>query len=190
MTTLYGSYWQYSKGRAVWDVPAVGTTVYNRTDLPLGSVSYAVGDFDGNFKQDLIVTVLAGSYWFFADTTLGNFTTRYTRTDLPLGTVEYAPGDFDGNGKSDVIITVSGGSFWYYSTGLDASGLATWNTQYQRPDLPRGSVLYTIGDFNRDLKRDVIITVAGGSYWYYSNGLNANGLAQWNNAYTRTDLPL
>jgi len=190
VTSRFGSIWAYSKGRGLWDEAVAGMTVYRRWDLPLNSVKYTVGDFDGNFKHDLIVTVPAGSYWFFAGAAKGYFDTKYTRTDLPYGTVDYATGDFDGGGKSDVIITNANGSFWYYFNGFDAQGFAIWNTQYQRTDLTRGSVMYTIGDFNKDLKRDVVITVAGGSYWYYSTGLDTNGLATWNVAYTRTDLPL
>ena len=44
---------------------------------------------------------------------------------------------------------------------------------------------YTVGDYNGDGKKDVIITNASGSYWYYSTGTGT-----WNPAYTRTDLPL
>jgi len=46
-------------------------------------------------------------------------------------------------------------------------------------------ILFTPGDFNGDGYTDVIITTAGGSYWYYSTGVGT-----WNVAYTRTDLPL
>jgi hypothetical protein len=44
-------------------------------------------------------------------------------------------------------------------------------------------VSYTVADFNNDSKSDMIITNAGGSYWYYSTGRGS-----WNQAYTRSDL--
>jgi hypothetical protein len=144
-------------------------------------VQFTPGDFNGDGKTDVIITVAGGSFWYYS-TGLGTWTISYTRTDLPLNSVSFTPGDFNGDGKTDVIITVAGGSFWYYSTGT-----GTWNSSaYNRTDLPRGTVEFTPGDFNGDGKTDVIITVAGGSFWYYSTGTGT-----WNSsAYNRTDLPI
>jgi hypothetical protein len=177
ITTDSGSAWYYSTGLGTWN------NAYNRPDLPLGTVEYTTGDFNHDGKTDLIITNVSGSYWYFSTGT-GTWNQAYVRNDLPLGKVKYTPGDFDGDGFTDVIISTAGGSYWYFSKGN-----GTWNnTAYNRTDLPLGKVGFTVGNFDGDSghKDDVIISTAGGSYWYFSTGIGT-----WNNtAYNRTDLPL
>jgi hypothetical protein len=118
ITTASGSYWYYAQTfRNGWDSSAYPA----RGDLPLGSVSYTVGDFNGDMKDDLLITTPSGSHWYYS-TGYGTWdTTAVTpRPDLPLGSVRYVVDDDDGDAahKKDLIITTASGTYWYDSTGL------------------------------------------------------------------------
>ena len=160
ITKSSGSSWYFSNGNGTWSIPHV------RSDLPLGSVGFTPGDFNGDGKTDLVIATASGSYWYFSYGN-GSWLEAYTRNDLPFGDVAYTPGDFNGDGKTDLVITIASGSYWYYSNGD-----GTWGKPYVRTDLPLGVVDYDAGDFNGDGKGDLLIQVWGGelAYWYLSNG--------------------
>jgi hypothetical protein len=79
ITTADGSYWYQSTGTGTWNV------VYTRNDLPLGTVSYSTGNFDGDAggKSDVIISTSDGSYWYYSNGN-GTWNYAYTRPDLPL----------------------------------------------------------------------------------------------------------
>jgi hypothetical protein len=178
VTQVSGSSWYYSTGSgsvSSWNLKKTDTT------LTRNQVTFTVGDFNGDHKDDFICNTLNGSTWYFS-TGVGTFdTTSYVRNDLKRGQARFATGDFNGDGKTDFISTTSSGSDWYYSTGT-----GTWNKAYTRPDLPIQSVAYTVADFNGNGSDDLIITTPSGSYWYYSAGTGS-----WaTDLYNRYDLPL
>jgi FG-GAP-like repeat len=176
ITTATGSYWYFSNGDGTWTAP------YIRGDLPLGAVSYVPGDFNGDGKTDVIILTASGSYWYFSNGN-GTWTCPYARTDLPLGSVRYTPGDFNGDHRTDVIIAIASGSYWYYSGFTGNSG--SFSCPYSRGDLPLSLTDYVTGDFNGDGRTDVIITIASGSYWYFSQPTPGVFTAP----YIRSDLP-
>jgi hypothetical protein len=140
-------------------------------------VQYTPGDFNGDGKTDVIITLTAGSFWYLS-TGRGTWDTSYQRTDLPLGKVQFTTGNFNGTGGTDVIVTTNDGSSWMTLNG-------TWSTFYNRPDLPLGTVQYTVGNFNNAGGDDAIITLKEGSWWY---AWNSQGQATVD--YARPDLTL
>ncbi len=171
ISTTSGSYWYYSTGTGTFNV------AYERGDLPLYdrydaagdrtiAATFVAGDFNGDDKDDVIITNEQGSSWYYSTGT-GTFNVAYTRADLVGMTTSFVPGDFNGDGKDDVIISTPAGSFWYYAIG---SGNGNFNVAYERSDLPVDGNKFTTGDFNGDGKDDVIISNDIGSFWYYSTG--------------------
>jgi hypothetical protein len=174
VTTAIGSYWYFSNGDGNWN-----TSIYNRSDLTLGTVAFTPGDFDGDGKTDLIITTANGSFWYYSNwtksgtTRSGGWNTQYYRTDLPTGVATYTPGDFDGDGKTDVIITTPNGSWWYFSTGR-----GTFNNGWTDPSLQLNAVAFTPADIDGDGKTDLIITTPSGSIFYFSQFTLGSGMFQ------------
>ncbi|HYH02340.1 MAG TPA: FG-GAP-like repeat-containing protein, partial [Bacillota bacterium] len=185
VTNASGSVWTLSGG--------VGTTYqfsqpYARYEMTLGNVQYTPGDFNGDGKTDVIVTLSSGSYWYLSTGMDNAFKPyqAYVRTDFTLGNVQFTPGDFNGDGKTDILVTTGSGTYWYYSTG---SGNAYQIYQaYYRPELTYGKVQFTPGDYNGDGKTDIIYTTSAGSYWHISLGTGNSYLA-YQSGY-RSDLKL
>jgi hypothetical protein len=126
-------------------------------------------DFNGDGKEDLIMTTPSGSSECTGLASGGFTFDVWARPDLKLGTVQYTTGDFDGDGKTDLIITTTGGSFEY--KGLAGGGFTP--DVWVKTNLTLGNVQYTTGDFNGDGKTDLIVTTAAGSSEY--TGLAAGG---------------
>jgi Trypsin/FG-GAP repeat len=84
MTTSLGSFWYYSTTSASSDSATWNSTTYDRSDLPLNNQIYTTGDFDGDGRQDVIITTPLGSFWYYANGPVGSWdTTSYQRWDLP-----------------------------------------------------------------------------------------------------------
>lgn len=140
------------------------------------------GDFNGDGKNDLMVTTSLGSFLYLGKSDGSFIENAYVRTDLPLGEVDYTPGDYNGDGRTDLLITTRSGSYVYL--GKSTPGFIP--DVYTRRDLTLGHVRYTPGDFNGDGRTDLVITTPSGSFVYLGK---ADG-SFIENAYVRRDLPL
>jgi hypothetical protein len=94
------------------------SAVYSRSELQLGSVAYVPGDFDGNGRDDIIVTTTAGSSWYFSQLD-GTFAVDVVvDAALRLAEVQFLLGDFNGDGASDyAAVTASGAQVAVASPG-------------------------------------------------------------------------
>jgi hypothetical protein len=113
-------------------------TNWQRTDLPLGLVSFVPGDFNGDGAEDLIITTPGGSYEYAGSTSNQLNPTSWSRTDLTLGNQVFWASDFTGDQKTDLIITNTSGSYEY---------LGVWPSGFQpnvwvRTDLASPYVRY------------------------------------------------
>jgi hypothetical protein len=124
-------------------------------------------DFDGDGKDELLVTNNYGSYvlsisrvsaasgYLFNAASIG-----YTNKIYPNSTL--FPGDFNGDGKTDFLDRASDGSWWLEYSGVSWSGADNDHK-------------IVVSDFNGDGKSDILhgyISSSSGSTFniYYSNG--------------------
>ena len=165
---------------------AAGTTAACSGDAPVGDPAesvgttsealmmcspatlYTTGDFNGDGKQDLILTNPSGSYWYLSNGD-GTWRQTYVRTDLTTYNTQYVVGDFNGDHVDDVLIYVNMTSYLYVSNG---DGTFTGNVWV-------GAVKpMAVGDFNGDGKMDLIATGVGNpneSQIYISDFVGTSG---------------
>ncbi|MGD0273464.1 MAG: FG-GAP-like repeat-containing protein [Gaiellaceae bacterium] len=131
-----------------------GSFVKTGTDSPVGSNpwSVAVGDFNGDGRQDLAVANFSSAT---VSVLLGNGDGTFTVHSTPsagLSPHSVAVGDFDGNGKQDLAIAndISSGTV----SVLLGDGTGTF-TPKSAPGTGASPVLVTVGDFNGDGKQDL-----------------------------------
>jgi hypothetical protein len=120
------------------------------------TVALAIGDFNGDGKQDLAVAnTSAGNVRILIGDGLGAFTVPGTVTFGSAQSV--AVGDFNSDGKQDLII--SGGTSVGIRLGDGLGGFSgSTNILIGANTQPRSLV---IGDFNGDGKQDFAVTAAG-----------------------------
>jgi hypothetical protein len=114
-----------------------------------GPTSVAVGDFNGDGKQDLAVADFNGASILLGDGT-GNFgaPTNFGAGDFPYSV---AVGDFNGDGKQD--LAVANDESDNVSTLLaDGTGNFSAATNFAVGDVPES---VAVGDFNGDGKQDL-----------------------------------
>ena len=153
-----------------------------KTEWPLHSVAFTPGDFDGDGRTDLIVTMpepdmTLRSAVYYRD---GLIWTLYKQLPDAAG-AKFVTGKFDADNRTDVIMTTPTGSDFYYPNDR-----TNWTIGNARPDLPLQAVGYVTGDLDGSNGDDLIITTPFGSYWYYST--NTRGV--WNEIGVRSDLTL
>lgn len=157
---------KFGAGRRIGDF---GWDVYDRV---LG-----VGDFNGDFKNDLLARKIDGSLWFYAGTgtvsasspgyvggvKVGDF--GWDAFDSILGV-----GDFDGDGKPDILTRYPNGNLYLYA------GTATGKPGPSRK-IDFGwqifDQLIAIKDFHGDGTNDLAARRPDGTLWLYSNTGNA-----------------
>jgi len=125
-------------------------------------------DYNGDGIEDMIVSGPNGAQLWLGKVGGSFVAGAWSRSDLPYGVAEYVAGDFNGDHRSDLIITTDSGSYQYF--GTTTGNLATsipGAVGWIRNDLRKGTVKFTVGDFNHDGRGDLIA----------SN--NADGLVQY-----------
>ena len=118
--------------------------------------SVAVGDFNGDGKQDLAVahTTTAGYVSILLGDGTGNFSrpTNFAAGDGPLSV---AVGDFNGDGKQDLVVANSGYPDYNVSILLgDGAGHFSAPTNFTAGPEPSS---VAVGDFNGDGKQDLAV---------------------------------
>lgn len=128
----------------------------NQFDAPNPTDHLAVGDFDGDGKDDLFLAT--GGAWYFASGGVAEWRLLSANTD----TLDHLMlGDFDGDGITDVF--TQHGFNWDISWG----GKSPWQTVNVSGNILGNSV---VGDFDGDHRADVFY--ADGQHWYVSYGGN------------------
>ncbi len=112
-------------------------------------------DYNGDQIEDIIVSGPNGSTLMLGKVGGGFTTGAWSRSDLTAAAVEYVAGDFDGDHLTDLIVTTANGTSEFFGTtsgGLVYRSGISW----VRYDLTKGSVKFTVGDFNRDGRSDLM----------------------------------
>jgi len=119
----------------------------------------AVGDFDGDGKDDLFMAT--GSAWYYSPS--GNAEWRFLSVkSVPITSLLF--GDFDGDGRTDVVtnMTTSAGPTWMVSWG----GVSDWqplSTDHRFSNLANT----VVGDFTGDGRADLFY--ADGNQWWVAD---------------------
>lgn len=100
-------------GTTLWEpTGVVGSplrpTPWSRADLRANEVAYFNGDFDGDYRGDVLIQGTEGSSLFRGTATSAAplEATKWARTDLPLGgAVQYALADMNGDRRTDLWIS-------------------------------------------------------------------------------------
>lgn len=175
----------------LWFYPATANGSYG-SPIKIGNFGWdtfdsivAVGDFNGDGKNDLIARKPDGTLWFYAGTGRVDVTSNGYLPPQKIGNFGWdafstliGVGDFNGDGKADLLARGKDGSLWLYrGTGrVDAS-----NSGYL-PGIKIGAFgwegfdqLIAGGDVNSDGKSDLLGRTPGGGLWFYS-GDGAGGM--------------
>ena len=138
-----------------------GAGNFSVTNFPFGSVwqpqSVAVGDFNGDGKQDLALGITDAVSILLGDGA-GNFPTA---TDFNVGTgpVSAAVGDFNRDGRQDLVVTNSFSNTVSILSG-DGAGHFSGPSDFAAGTNPSSAA---VGDFNGDGKQDLAVPNAGSS---------------------------
>ncbi|MEI9952697.1 MAG: VCBS repeat-containing protein [Pseudomonadota bacterium] len=133
--------------------------VWTRPDLS-GNVNYTYGDFNGDHRTDVIITLPDGSRLYQGKPGGDWIYDAWVRSDLVYGNVQYVVGDYNNDHRSDLIVVTSSGSYEYLGRA-DGGFTYVW---YNSARL--GNARLTAGDFNGDHASDLIITKGNSSSLY------------------------
>ncbi len=136
--------------------------VNSKFSMPDPAHELAVGDFDGDGKNDLFMATGAGWYYSPRGNAEWRFLSAKTET---VDTLFF--GDFDGDGRTDVFTQI--GDNWMISWG----GRSDWKLLSTNHGQPGGHPIvgmlnFYVGDFVGDSRADVFYT--DGFDWYVSDG--------------------
>jgi M6 family metalloprotease-like protein len=134
-----GGLWSYRWG-AAW------TQIH-----PTSPESIAVGDLDGNGRDDLIIDFGSAGIWIL----LNNTSWRQLHPSSPN---HIATGDLDNNGLDDIILDFPGAGIWIYHNNTTWSQLHGLN-----------SVRVVVGNIDGSAGDDLVIEFAGSGIWSYRN---------------------
>ena len=124
-----------------------------KVDYPTGGsgTDVAVGDFNGDGKQDLATSSPSGNVSVLLGNGDGTFRAKVDSVGAVGGTL--AVGDFNGDGKQDLVVANDLMSNWTASVLLGKAD-GTFNAKVDYPTGP-GPADVAVGDFNGDGKQDL-----------------------------------
>jgi GH25 family lysozyme M1 (1,4-beta-N-acetylmuramidase) len=167
----------------LWFYPGNGTGAYG-TPRKIGDYGWnafssltAVGDFNGDGKNDLLARKPDGTLWLYPGTGRVDSANNGYSGAIKIGDYGWqvfdaitGVGDLNGDGKNDVIARQSNGSLWLYrgtgkvdSTSNGYLGAAKvgdfgWEAFDQ---------IFGAGDFNSDGKNDLLARRPDGTFWLF-----------------------
>ena len=136
----------------------------------------AFGDFDGDGRLDLAVSV-AGGVRVFAGDGAGHF--RAATTIPAVDAPPLAAGDVDGDGRFDLIVTAGSPGGAVLRT-LRSLGGFRFDAPQETPGLPAGVEFgsLTAGDLDTDGRSDVVVSGSSGGTAWISRGDGTFALSQ------------
>ena len=140
-------------------VGSAGLVARSLLSPPVAAV-FAVGDFNGDGKPDLVINDgTANTIGVLLANGNGSFQTAHVNANLGPGFTAgvVAVADFNGDGKADIVATTSSGNSLAIVLG---NGDGTFETPLIIPFPGPGSV--SVGDFNGDGKADLLVLNGGG----------------------------
>ena len=169
---------------SLWFYPGTGSGAYGSA-RKIGNFGWdafdsltAIGDFNGDSKNDLVARKPDGSLWLYAGTgRVDAGSTGYVpavqigRFGWDAFSTIIATGDLDRDGKNDLLARGKDGSLWLYR----GTGLVNASSGGYLPGVKIGAfgwevfdALFGVGDFNSDGKNDVLARRADGTLWFYA----------------------
>lgn len=126
-----------------------------------GGVNLAVGDLDGNHKDEIIVTPRTNSQTRIKIYELegGKEVLRSSflaYAEKVIGGLNLAAGDIDGNGKDELVTVPLSGGGPHVRAFREAGQATTLNIMVFHPDY-RGGVNLAVGDLNNDNRAEIVV---------------------------------
>jgi hypothetical protein len=159
------------------------------TDYTLDQVKLALGDFNSDRKDDVLLVTPRGPSGLNFVPLLSNGSTAFahgglwfnTGTDYTLDQVKLASGDFNSDRRDDVLLVTPRGPSGLNLVALLSNGSSAlshgglwWNTG---SDYTLDQVKFAAGDFNADAKSDVLLVTPRGPLGLNLVPLLSNGSA-------------
>jgi GH25 family lysozyme M1 (1,4-beta-N-acetylmuramidase) len=169
---------------SLWFYPGTGTGAYGAAGK-IGNFGWdafdsltAVGDFNGDGKNDLVARKPDGSLWLYAGTGRVDAGSSGYAPAIQIGKFGWdtfstitGTGDLDRDGKNDLLARGKDGSLWLYR----GTGVVNASSSGYVPGVKIGAFgwevfdqLLGVGDFNSDGNNDVLARRPEGTLWLYA----------------------
>ena len=169
---------------SLWFYPGTGTGAYGAA-RKIGNFGWdgfdalvAVGDFNGDGKNDLVARKPDGSLWLYAGTGRVDAGSNGYLPAVQIGMFGWdafntimGTGDLDRDGKNDLLARGKDGSLWLYR----GTGVVNASSGGYLPGVKIGAfgwdvfdALFGVGDFNSDGNNDILARRPDGTLWFYA----------------------
>lgn len=145
-----------------------------------GVSKFAVGDYNGDGRGDLVAIRPDGKLYFYPNqtrTATGSpFGAAETSTGATWGSVQNVSlGDIDGDGLDDLVVIQGGYLYVYRNHGRAADGSYFTNAMWQSPSATWGSMKsMCVGDVTGDGVADLLTVASDSKLYLYPNNIFSN----------------